>query len=273
MIPDYTSSGFLDLLSMRGRTAAVTGGANGIGAAICERLAELGADLAIGDLSAEQAQKLAEDLSRRFSVKAIGVALDVRQAASVEAFADAAVSMSGKLDIWVNNAGIYPLKNIVDMPEDEWDTVMDINLRGSFLGTKAAAKRMRPTGETGHSSVIINIASMTAIQGREGRAHYTASKHGVLGLTKASAREFGANGIRVLAIAPTMVMTPGLAELAKGANAARVKAVEDSVRARLPLGRVCVPDDVARVAVFCASDLSAMMTGSIILVDAGDGTG
>lgn len=189
----------------------------------------------------------------------------MRDAASVARLADLAVSAFGRLDVWVNNAGIYPTRPALEMADEEWDRVLDVDLRGVFLGAREAGRRMV---ELGSGGVIVNIASTASyLVGGVGVAHYVAAKHGVLGLTKSLAVELGPHGIRVLAVAPCVTATPGIEE-ARPTLEASGFALEE-LGAQLPLGRIAVPDDVARVVLFCASDLSALMTGSSLLVDAG----
>lgn len=204
--------------------------------------------------------------------KMFGHRLDVTDSASIKTLVNFAVEDMGGIDIWVNNAGIYPTKLVVDMTDQDWDKVLDVNLRGTFIGAREAAKQMIAGGKGG---VIINLASTAGYQaGGPGLAHYVASKHGVRGLTKSLAVEFGPYGIRVLALAPTLIDTPGitvLREQAKqAAGGAPIGDLLEQLATREPLGRAGVPDDVARVALFCASDLSMLMTGSTLLVDAGD---
>lgn len=153
------------------------------------------------------------------------------------------------------------------MPEEQWDRVLDINLRGTFIGAREAARQMISAQ---HGGVIINLASTAGYQGGAGIAHYVSSKHGVRGLTKSLAIEFGPYNIRVLALAPTLIRTPGIEESRRAsATAGHPDMLGPSFDATLPLRRAGVPDDVARVAMFCASDLSMLMTGSTLPVDAG----
>jgi NAD(P)-dependent dehydrogenase (short-subunit alcohol dehydrogenase family) len=233
-------------------------------------MAEAGANLAMGDLDGAAAADAASAIAAEFGVKAVGAALDVAEEGSIIALADTAVGAFGRLDIWVNNAGIFPGGASVDFLASAWDQVQDINLRGTFLGAREAARRMiaqRPKG-----GVIINVASVSGFRGRPGLAAYVASKHGVVGLTKSLGVELGPHDIRVLGLAPTGVVTPGLQARkieAEGAELERIRQLEKQIADSLPLGRLGVPDDVARVALFCASDLSVLMTGSTLLVDAG----
>jgi len=174
----------------------------------------------------------------------------------------------GQIDIWVNNAGIYPTSPVLEMAEADWDRVIDTNLKGSFLGAREAGRRMVAAGSGG---VIINLASMASFSAYGiGFAHYTSSKHGVLGLTKSLAVELGPHNIRVLAVAPTLTDTPGLQKGFEEYKAVGLDRVIDEIGGRAPLRRIATPDDIARVVLFCASGLSLLMTGSVLLVDAGE---
>ena len=154
------------------------------------------------------------------------------------------------------------------MTEAQWDEVLDLNLKGTFLGAREAAKRMMAAG---HGGVIVNLASTASYRAPgPGIAHYVSSKFGVRGLTKALAVELGPHSIRVLAVAPTLIETPGIEEGREAFRAAGLGDMIEQIAAREPLGRAGVPDDVARVVLFCATDLSALMTGSTLAVDAGD---
>ncbi len=267
VISDVSSRSLVDLLSLDDRVVVVTGGATGIGFGIAARVAEAGADVIIGDIgdAAGAAERLGE---QHPSARIAGTKLDVCDAASVAACADLAVAEFGRLDVWVNNAGIYPSVPLLNMTEEDWDRVLDVNLRGAFLGAREAARRMIAADQGG---VIINIASTAGYQaGGPGVAHYVSSKHGMRGLTKSLAVELGSSGIRVLAIAPTLVETPGIEAGREQFRQTGLGDLLDTYAERLPLGRTGVPDDVARVAAFCASDLAMFMTGSTILVDGGD---
>jgi NAD(P)-dependent dehydrogenase (short-subunit alcohol dehydrogenase family) len=179
---------------------------------------------------------------------------------------DRTVDEQGRLDVWVNAAGVYPTSPLLELGDDEWDLVLETNLRGTFVGAREAARAMVARGAGG---VIVNVTSTAAHRAESGgAAHYVASKFGVRGLTRALAVELGPHGIRVLAVAPTVTLTPGLEEQRESLRTAGF-ALEELGPA-LPLGRVAVPDDVARVVLFCASDLSLVMTGSTLLADAGE---
>ena len=269
-IKDVSGQSLQQLVSLDGKVAVVTGAGRGIGLAIARRLTEAGANVLLGDMDVPAAEASAAALSAEFGRRVIGVPLNVAEEPSIVALADRAVAEFGHLDIWVNNAGIFPGSPTIDQTAEIWDRVQDINLRGSFLGAREAAKRMMV--QTPKGGVVINVASVSGYSGRPGLAAYVASKHGVVGLTKSLGVEWGPHGIRVLGLAPTGVSTPGVQERksqASGAELERIEALEKKVGDALPLGRLGVPDDIARVALFCASDLSMLMTGSTLLVDAG----
>lgn len=254
-----------DLVRLDGRSAVVTGGGRGIGFAISKRLAEAGAKVYIGDLDEASAKTAAKELTG-LGYEVEGVRLDATHVHEIEAVADLVMREFGHLDVWVNNAGIYPMAPAMDMDESMWDRVLDLNLKGTFYGAQVAAKRMASTDTKG---VIINLASTAGFRGTPNATHYVASKHGVRGLTRSLAAEFGPLGIRVLALAPTVIDTPGMAEAKPAFQELGIDNIIDAMVATLPLGRAGVPDDVARVALFCASDLSMFMTGSTLPVDGG----
>jgi NAD(P)-dependent dehydrogenase (short-subunit alcohol dehydrogenase family) len=258
---DLSDRPLAELISLQGRSAVVTGGARGLGLAIVRRLAEAGASVLIGDVDAEGARAAAADIGRRVGGTVIATPLDVADPASISAAAEAAVAQLGSIGIWVNNAGVYPSTPTLQMSDEDWDAVIRLNLGGAFTGSREAARRMV---EGGGGGVIVNLSSIAGIRGRgPGVAHYVASKHGIIGITQQMALEFAGAGIRVLAVAPTTILTPGVEERMGGQG-------DLAQRIAAPLGRAGVPDDVARVVLFCASDLAAFMTGSTILVDGGE---
>jgi NAD(P)-dependent dehydrogenase (short-subunit alcohol dehydrogenase family) len=264
-VPDLSDRSLAELLSLRGRRAVVTGGARGLGRAIARRLAEAGASVLIGDVDGDGAAGAAAEVAVAYTATAVGRELDVSDTASIVATADAAVAELGGIDIWVNNAGIYPSRRVLNMSDDDFDRVLDVNLRGTFVGAREAARRMV---DAGHGGVIVNLSSRAGVRGSgPGIPHYVASKFGIRGLTEQLALEFAEHGIRVLAVAPTRIRTPGV----ESAMAGRATTEVDRQRTvEVPLGRMGEPDDVARVVLFCASDLSLFMTGSTLLVDAGE---
>jgi len=274
---DVSTRALAQLISLKGRRAVVTGAARGLGYAIARRLAEAGADLALGDRDETGAARAAESLEKDFLRRAVSGPLDVADGGSIAGFAELAVRALGGIDIWVNNAGIYPATPLLEMTDDQWDLMSDVNLRGTFLGCREAARRMLSNGHNGNGAaggVIVNIASVAGFRGRAGLAHYSASKHGVIGLTQSAAVEFGPRGIRVLAVAPSLAETPGVQEMR--ASAARpgeagsmMAAMEKSVMERFPLGRAAQPDEIARVVLFAVSDLAGFMTGTTLFADGG----
>jgi NAD(P)-dependent dehydrogenase (short-subunit alcohol dehydrogenase family) len=256
-----------DLVCLKGRVAVVTGGARGTGAAIARRIAEAGATVVIGDADREAAEGAAAEL-RGAGWPVIGLQLNVDVEADVSAFADHVTHEHGTIDVWVNNAGIYPHVPVLEMTAVQWDEVIDFNLKGVFLGAREAAKRMVAAQ---HGGVIVNIASTAAFRASTpGVAHYVASKFGIRGLTQALAGELGPLGIRVVAVAATFTETPGTRARRGDLDDEAYHEYVEHLGAKKPLRRVAVPDDVARVVLFCVSDLASLVTGSVVVVDAGD---
>jgi len=269
-IADVSEKTLSQLISLKGRVAVVTGAAKGIGLAICRRFAEAGANIVLADTDHEGAEAAAKSLEWDFGIRAKAQTTDVTSEASVVAAADFAIDAFGRLDIWVNNAGIYPDRSVLELSVDDWDRVQTINLRGAFLGAREAGRRM--SGAPMNGGVIINIESIGAFRGHPGLAAYTASKHGMNGLAKCLAVELGRNNIRVVGLAPTGVLTPGVEARRNAASrdeVASFEAIEKKVLETVPLGRFGVPDDVARAALFAASDMAMLISGSTIAVDAG----
>lgn len=256
------SETLLDLFSLRDRRAVVTGAAGGLGRAICRRLAEAGVRTVLGDINGDAAGALSSEIERDFGTSAVGVRVDVTDSRSVAQLAARAVDNFSGIDIWINNAAIFPRKPTLEMSHEEWDAVLAVNLKGAFLGSREAARQMVAQGEAGHRRVILNIASLSGMRGRPQLVHYVASKHGVVGLTKTLAIEFGPLDIRVVGIAP--------GRLAKETSPAIAGRPADSERlSEIPLGRLVTNDDVARTAIFLASDLAESISGCTIPVDGG----
>ena len=265
-IADVSGKPISALLSLHGKVAVVTGAAPGLGKAIAARLAEAGAAVIIGDLNLDSATRVAEELTNTHGVAVIPCQLDVTDEQSVSDAARLAKSTLGGLDVWVSNAGVYPNTRIFDTSAKDWDHVMAVHPRGVFLGAKVAASSMIENGQGG---VIINIVSTAGFKGvAPGVSAYVASKHAVRGLTRQMAIELAPHDIRVLGVAPTFCDTEGN----KAALAALPETVREEIAATTSsmLGRVGVPDDIARVVLFCASDMSLFMTGSTLLADAGE---
>lgn len=267
---ELATRSLIDLVSLRGRAAVITGGGRGIGAAIARRLAEAGADLTIGDLDEASAAAVAEEMRQRFQVRAVGTRLDVTNSASVAALAALTETTFGRIDIWVNNVGVFPPAVLIETTDAQWDEVHDVNLRGTFFGCREAGKRMAAAGR----GVIVNITSVSAYRGRASVGHYAAAKHGVAGLTKSLAVELGGRGVRVVAVSPCMTETPGLDEQRRASQAGDAKGesfqeMEARIRRSVPLNRFGHPDDVARAVLFCATDLAAFVTASTVFADGG----
>jgi 2-deoxy-D-gluconate 3-dehydrogenase len=255
-----------ELFDLTGKTAIVTGGAKGIGEGIARRLHEAGASVVLADLDAAAASTIARSLGDVRAASAHAVRTDVADAADVEAMVAAAVERFGGLDILVNNAGIFPFAPLTSMSEADFVRVIDVNLRGVFLCTKAAAARMIEQGRGGR---IVNVTSIDALHpSMVGLAHYDASKHGVWGFTKNVALELAPHRIWVNAIAPGGVLTPGVRAMQQPAEGGETDVTADVV-ASIPMRRLADPDEIGRVAVFLASGLASYMTGSQIVVDGG----
>jgi NAD(P)-dependent dehydrogenase (short-subunit alcohol dehydrogenase family) len=257
-IPDHTATPYTELCSLAGRGAVVTGGARGIGAATVRRLAEAGATVIAADLD----KASAEELAAATPGTVVAASVDVTDSASLDAVAERCVDEAGHLDIWVNNAGIYPTTGpAIEATDDFVDRMLAVNVRGTFAGARAAARRMDRGG------VIVNVASTAGFRAAPGISAYVTSKHAVVGLTKNLAIELGPLGIRVVGVAPGVIDTPGVQE-----QLAPLRDAGLDVGARMNrslLGRGGQPDDVARVITMLASDLAAWVTGSVIPVEAG----
>jgi NAD(P)-dependent dehydrogenase (short-subunit alcohol dehydrogenase family) len=266
-IADVSSKSLQELISLKGRVAVVTGGSRGLGFAICKRLTQAGAAVFVAARNEEGAKAAAEEI-QKLGGNAIAVSADATDSKALGALADQAISEFGRLDIWVNNAGVSKFQPLWEVTDDQWSETIDANLSSAFYGSREAAKRMRDAGNGG---VIINLSSTQGFRaGGPMLSHYISAKHGVRGLTKSLAVELGQYGIRVLALAPTYIITDGTAAVKNELGKVVGGDPEEQVGKMLPLGRVGVPDDVARVALFCASDLSMFMTGDTLLVDAGN---
>ena len=241
---------------LAGKTVLVTGAARGIGRAIAEAAAEAGADLALCDLQEDWLRETAEAVASRGST-ARCYAVDVSDAEAVSKTVDAVVSDFGRVDVLVNNAGITRDGLLMRMTEQDWDAVLNVNLRGTFLFTKAVARPMVKQ----RSGAIVNIASIIGLIGNAGQCNYAASKAGVIALTKSSAKELAARNIRVNAVAPGFIESKMTDELSEDVR----RRMLDSI----PMKRFGVPEDVARVVLFLAGDASGYMTGQVLTVSGG----
>ena len=262
-----TNQTIAQLFDLTGKGAIVTGGGMGIGKAIAFRLAEAGASVMIADINIEAANKTVEKITASGGT-AETIQADASKKDDAEKVTEAVVKAFGSLDILVNNAGMFPVSSVLEISEDMWNKVLNINLKSVLLNSQAAAKEMI---KAGHGGKIINMASMEGLHPREDFAHYTTSKAGVIMLTKSMAVELASHNILINAVAPGGVWTPGAEGLAKETEAMGISLKEssESFLARLPLKRFATPDDVAKVVLFLASSAADYMTGSVLLVDGG----
>lgn len=254
-----------ELFDLRGKVAIVTGAGAGIGKGIALRLAEAGASVVAADVDIDAARKTVAEL-RVAGYKARESRTDVSQTASIERTMQETLAAFGDLHILVNNAGVYPFSSGLDMTEETWDRTLDINLKGTMFFARAAAKAML---DSGHGGKIINIASVDAFHPTGNLIAYDASKGGVVMLTKALAREWAPRGINVNAIAPGAVKTPGAASGLEGISPEEIEELTARFMASIPLGRQGEPDDIARVALFLASEAADYVVGATIIADGG----
>ncbi len=241
---------------LENQIAVVTGAGRGIGRAIALKLAAHGADIAAVDLKTEFVQETVAEAGR-LGRKAWAVAANVADAASVEAAAGQILKEAGRVDILVNNAGITKDGLLMRMSEADWDAVLDINLKGTFLFTQAFSRAFLKQ----RSGRIVNIASVIGLIGNAGQCNYAASKAGVIGLTKSCAREFASRGVTVNAIAPGFIQTAMTDKLSAEQKDAIIK--------QIPLAGLGQPDDVAEAVLFFASPAARYVTGQVLAVDGG----
>lgn len=254
------------ITSLSGKAAIVTGGAKGIGFGIAWRLAEAGASVVIADLIKEEIDKSKADLVAK-GWKAGGAVVDVSKEEDVKKMVEETVTDFGSVDILVNNAGIYPNIPILKMNLADFEKVLAVNLKSVFLCTKYVSEQMIKQGRGGK---IINITSIDALHpSNVGLAHYDASKHGVWGFTKNAALELSQHKIWVNAIAPGGIMTPGVQKSTSSVTDADMAKIMEAFLAKIPMRRMGEPDEIGKVALFLASDMSSYMTGSQIVVDGG----
>ena len=256
------------LLDLSGKVALVTGAAQGFGFACARRLAEAGAAVVLADRRQDRLTAACERLTGTGRIVAAAEG-DVSEEADVERLVGTAVSRFGRLDVLVNNAGVFSNFLLEHLAPAEFKRILDVNVGGAFLCTRAAAARMREQGDGGS---IVNITSIDAVHpSGSGLSHYGTSKHAIWGLTKTMALELGPDRIRVNAVAPGPSLTEGAVEFVEAGapEGIDVDAQWAAYEARIPLRRLAHPDDVARATLFLASDLGAYVNGAQLVVDGG----
>ncbi len=243
-------------MGLKGQVAFVTGGARGIGRAIALRLAKDGANVAIGDMREEEGKQTAADLQAA-GVQSLFVTLNVTDQESVTAAVKQVVDRFGRLDILVNNAGITRDKLLLRMTPADWDAVLNVNLKGTYLCSQAVLQTMLRQ----RSGRIVSIASVVGVMGNAGQTNYSASKAGIIGFTKSLAKEVASRNITVNALAPGFINTEMVKTLSED--------LQKQILERIPLGRFGTPEDVAGVVAFLCSEEGSYLTGHVINVDGG----
>lgn len=247
-------------LHIKDKVALVTGGSRGLGRAICMGLAAEGVKVAVNYQSnTAKAEQVVEEIKTKYKTEVISVQADVSKSGQVRQMFEQNEKTLGPLDILVNNAGIWPTSYVKDMSEEQWDSTIDINMKGPFLTCRRAVQKWLETGRTGR---IVNISSQAAFYGSTtGHAHYAASKAGLVTFTKSLAREVAAKGIYVNAVSPGFMST----EMSRdefGKN-------KEQYLKRIPLGRIAEPAEIANMVVFLASDRAGYITGATMDVNGG----
>ncbi|MCA0376195.1 MAG: 3-oxoacyl-[acyl-carrier-protein] reductase [Gemmatimonadetes bacterium] len=244
-------------IRLAGRVALVTGATRGIGRSIAATLAAAGAQVAVTGRDAARAEAVAAELAAAHGVTVRGYAADIGEVAQATALVEAVERDFGQLDVLVNNAGLTRDNLLMRLKDDDWDAVIDANLRGAFATCRAATKGMmkRRWGR------IVNVASVVGLTGNKGQANYAASKAGLIGLTKSIAKELASRNILANVVAPGFIETD--------MTAAMTDEARTTMSAGIPLGRLGTPEDVAGMVLVLASDLSAYVTGQVFVVDGG----
>jgi len=244
-------------MKLQGKTALITGSARGIGRSIALAMAKEGANIIVNYPDGVPVPDDVVAELKELGVEAVALKADISNSTEAEAMVDEAVKIFGKIDILVNNAGITRDNLLIRMKEDEWDDVLRINLKGSFIMTKLVGKAMLKK-KSGH---IVNISSVVGVMGNAGQANYSASKAGLIGLTKSAAKEFASRGITVNAVAPGFIRT------------AMTDKLPDEVKAKyneaIPLGYMGEVEDIAEAVLFFSSDSARYITGQVLVVDGG----
>ena len=243
-------------MDLKGRVAIATGGAQGIGKSIATQLALAGANVVIADMAEEMAKSTAKEISQKGS-EAVSIVVDVSSFSSVEEMVKKTLDKFGRIDILVNNAGITRDGLVMRMKEEDWDLVLDINLKGAFNCIKTVSPIMMKQ----KSGKIVNIASIVGIIGNIGQANYSASKAGLIALTKTCARELASRRINVNAVAPGFIQTSMTERLPLQ--------VREKLSSQIPFGEIGKPEDVASAVLFLVSEEASYITGEVIRVDGG----
>lgn len=241
---------------MTGKTVIVTGASRGIGRSIAVAFAKSGANIVAADVLEDVLAQTCVELEK-LGVQALPVKVDVSKPADTDALAEAAVKRFGRIDVLVNNAGITRDTLILRMKEEQWDSVLSVNLKGAFNCIKSCSRHIMKQDE----GRIVNIASVIGIRGNAGQANYAASKAGLIALTKSAAREFASRNITVNAVAPGFIQTDMTAALPED--------VKKAMMEQIPLHKLGVADDVANAVLFLSGNLASYITGQVIVVDGG----
>lgn len=244
-------------MNLTGKVALVTGASRGIGQATAIDLAKAGADIVVNFIGNEAVAQETVEAIESLGRKAIKIKADVGNADEVQAMVDEAVAVFGHIDILVNNAGITRDGLLIRMKDSDWDDVLNINLKGVYLVTKAVAKLMVKQ----RAGRIINMTSVSGVTGNVGQANYAAAKAGVIGFTKTCAKELAARGITVNAVAPGFIETAMTDVLPEK--------IKEGIAATVPFGRMGQPEEIASVVTFLASDFASYITGQVLNVDGG----
>ena len=243
-------------MKLAGKVTLVTGAAQGIGKAIALLLARNGSDIVVSDINLERAEETAKEIEG-IGQRVMAIRVDVAKSEEVERMVQTILERFGHIDILVNNAGIARDRLILRMTEEDWDAVLNVNLKGTFNCTKAVVRHMSKQ----RSGKIVSIASVVGEMGNAGQANYSASKAGVIGFTKTIAREFAQRGINVNAIAPGYIETPMTDALSEK--------TKEELKQLIPMDRLGRPEDVAEAVLFLVSEASSYITGEVLNVNGG----